>query len=130
MIDGFEYWFTSWDLENNRWSMNPLIDSDQWLDSDQDSVTVTRWQYFMMSNLPIRENMNPGFTEYGQRLSTGSGLIGFGDDAIDAYVEEGSTELEEKVIFNTFRNKDSLSLARMELINDADSETFNRTLLE
>ena len=42
MIDGFEYWFTSWDLENNRWSMNPLIDSDQWLDSDMDSVDCDR----------------------------------------------------------------------------------------
>ena len=39
-------------------------------------------------------------------LSTGSGLIGFGDDAIDAYVEEGSTELEaRRAIFNTFRKK-------------------------
>ena len=42
MIDGFEYWFTSWDLENNRWSMNPLIDSDQWLTANTDSVDCDR----------------------------------------------------------------------------------------
>ena len=23
MSDGFEYWFTGWDLDENRWSMNP-----------------------------------------------------------------------------------------------------------
>ena len=37
MFDGFEYWFTEWDLEENRWSMNPLIDSDVNLDTDGDS---------------------------------------------------------------------------------------------
>ena len=131
MIDGFEYWFTSWDLENNRWSMNPLIDSDQWLDSDQDSVDCNRDGNISLDEqfTNKREYESRVYGKYSQRLSTGSGLIGFGDDAIDAYVEEGSTELEaRRAIFNTFRNKDSLSLARMELINDADSETFNRTL--
>ena len=33
MYDGFEYWFSSWDLDENRWSMNPLIDGDVYLDS-------------------------------------------------------------------------------------------------
>ena len=32
MYDGFEYWFTSWDLDQNRWSINPLIDGDVNLD--------------------------------------------------------------------------------------------------
>ena len=62
MIDGYEYWFTSWDLENNRWSMNPLIDSDQWLDSDMDSVDCNRdGNISLMNNLPTNASMNPEF---------------------------------------------------------------------
>ena len=38
MYDGFEYWFTSWDLNENRWGLNPLIETDVNLDS---TVTVT-----------------------------------------------------------------------------------------
>ena len=37
MYDGFEYWFTSWDLNENRWGLNPLIETDVNLDSDGDS---------------------------------------------------------------------------------------------
>ena len=37
MSDGYEYWFTEWNLENNSWSMNPLTDYDVNIDSDQDS---------------------------------------------------------------------------------------------
>ena len=131
MIDGFEYWFTSWDLENNRWSMNPLIDSDQWLDSDMDSVDCDRDGNISLDEqfTNKREYESRVYGKYSQRLSTGSGLIGFGDDAIDAYVEEGSTELEaRRAIFNTFVGKSSSSASRMNMINDADSNTFNRTL--
>ncbi len=131
MIDGFEYWFTSWDLENNRWSMNPLIDTDQWLDSDQDSVDCDRDGNISLDEqfTNKREYESRVYGKYSQRLSTGSGLIGFGDDAISAYVEEGSTVLEaRRAIFNTFRNKDSLSILRMDLINEIDSDNFNRTL--
>ena len=131
MIDGYEYWFTNWDLENNRWSMNPLIDSDQWLDSDMDSVDCDR-----DGNLSLeeqftnkREYESRVYGKFSQRLTTGSGLIGFGDDTIDAYVEEGFTEAEaRRAIFNTFSGKDSISAARMMMINSADSNTFNRTL--
>ena len=24
MVDGYEYWFSEWDLEENKWTMNPL----------------------------------------------------------------------------------------------------------
>jgi hypothetical protein len=131
MIDGFEYWFTSWDLENNRWSMNPLIDSDQWLDSDQDSVDCDRDGNISLDEqfTNKREYESRVYGKYTERLSTGAGLIGFGDDAIDAYVEEGSTELEaRRAIFNNYRGRDAGTIARMDMINLEDDNTFNRTL--
>jgi hypothetical protein len=131
MIDGFEYWFTSWDLENNRWSMNPLIDSDQWLDSDLDSVDCNQ-----DGNISLEEQFTNKreyearvYGKYSERTTTGAGLIGFGDDAITAYVEEGSTEVEaRRAIYNNFRSKDASSADRMDMINSADANTFNRTL--
>ena len=76
-----------------------------------------------------REYESRVYGKYSERLSTGSGLIGFGDDAIDAYVEEGSTELEaRRAIFNNFRGRDAGTIARMDMINSADENTFNRTL--
>ena len=33
MSDGFEYWFAEWNLEENLWGINPLIDGDVDLDS-------------------------------------------------------------------------------------------------
>ena len=131
MIDGFEYWFTTWDLENNRWSMNPLIDSDQFLDSDQDSVDCDRDGNISLDEqfTNKREYESRVYGKYTERLSTGSGLIGFGDDTIDAYVEEGYTESEaRREMFNTFRGKDALSTARVDKINEQFSENFNRTL--
>ena len=131
MIDGFEYWFTSWDLENNRWSMNPLIDSDQWLDSDSDSVDCDRDGNISLDEqfTNKREYESRVYGKYTQRLSTGSGLIGFGDDAIDAYEEEGYTNAEaRRAIFNTFSGKDATSASRMMMINSEDPNTFNRTL--
>ena len=131
MIDGFEYWFTSWDLENNRWSMNPLIDSDQWLDSDMDSVDCDRDGNISLDEqfTNKREYESRVYGKYTQRFSTGGGLIGFGDDTIDAYLEEGYTEVEaRRAMFNTFSGKDSISSARMMMINTADPNNFNRTL--
>ena len=131
MIDGFEYWFTSWDLENNRWSMNPLIDSDKWLDSDSDSVDCNRDGNISLDEQYTnkREYEARVYGKYSERYSTGSGLIGFGDDAITAYVEEGSTEFEaRRAIYNNFQGKDAISTARMDMINLDDSNTFNRSL--
>ncbi len=131
MIDGYEYWFTSWDLENNRWSMNPLIDSDQWLDSDMDSVDCDRDGNISLDEqfTNKREYESRVYGKFTQRLSTGTGLIGFGDDAIDAYVEQGNSELEaRRAIYNTFVGKNQNSASRMAMINQADSNTFNRTL--
>ena len=111
--------------------MNPLIDSDQWLDSDMDSVDCDRDGNISFDEqfTNKREYESRVYGKFSQRLSTGSGLIGFGDDTIDAYFEEGYTEAEaRRAIFNTFSGKDSISAARMMMINSADSNTFNRTL--
>ena len=111
--------------------MNPLIDSDQWLDSDMDSVDCDRDGNISLEEqfTNKREYESRVYGKFSQRLTTGSGLIGFGDDTIDAYVEEGYTEAEaRRAIFNTFIGKDSISAARMMMINSADSNTFNRTL--
>ena len=37
MSDGYEYWFTEWDLEANEWTINPLTSADVYRDSDEDS---------------------------------------------------------------------------------------------
>ena len=37
MSDGYEYWFSEWNLEENSWTMNPLSDTDVDVDSDEDS---------------------------------------------------------------------------------------------
>ena len=37
MSDGYEYWFSEWNLEENSWTMNPLSDTDVDVDSDADS---------------------------------------------------------------------------------------------
>ena len=131
MIDGYEYWFTSWDLDDNRWSMNPLIDSDQWLDSDQDSVDCNGDGNLSLEEQYTnkREYESRIYGKYSQRHTTGSGLIGYGDDAIDAYIEEGNSDAEARLaIFTTFWGKDAVSTSRVDMINDADSNTFNRTL--
>ncbi|MDP6870321.1 MAG: hypothetical protein QGI21_06080 [Candidatus Poseidoniaceae archaeon] len=131
MIDGYEYWFTSWDLDNNRWSMNPLIDSDQWLDSDGDSYDCNRDGNVSLDEQYTnkREYQSRVYGKYSERLSTGSGLIGFGDDAISAYIEDGYTDSEaRREIFNNFQGKDALSTARMTKINSEDANNFNRTL--
>ena len=47
-----------------------------------------------MSNTPTSEYEARVYGKYSERLSTGSGLIGFGDDTIAAYVEEGYTDVE------------------------------------
>ncbi|HIL66145.1 MAG TPA: hypothetical protein EYG33_08295 [Candidatus Poseidoniales archaeon] len=132
MLDGYEYWFTTWDLEDNRWSMNPLIDSDQWLDSDGDSYDCNQ-----DGNLSLdeqftnkREYESRVYGKYSQRFTTNAGLIGFGDDAISAYEEDGKSNGEARLaLFNDFYGKNSESTSRVDMINTADPDTFNRTLL-
>ena len=135
MYDGFEYWFTVWDLEENRWSMNPLIDSDVNLDTDGDSFDCDGDGNISMderfSNL--REWESKTYGKYLERFSVpaSSGIIDFGEDAIQAYMEEQSLSFfqAQQALYNDFASKDQASSDRMDMINSVDSENFNRTLL-
>ena len=135
MYDGFEYWFTEWDLEENRWSMNPLIDSDVNLDSDGDSFdcdgdgNISLDERF--SNL--REWESRTYGKFSERFSVppAAGLIDFGEDAIQAYMEElGFTSAQaQQALYLDFASKSQESSDRMLKINEFNDENFNRTLL-
>ena len=132
MYDGFEYWFTSWDLEENRWAMNPLIDGDVNLDSDGDSFdcnedgTIDVNETF--SNLREWESRTWG--KYLNRDTVPSGIIDFGEDAMAAYQEELGYSLiqAQSALYLDFVEKGQDSQDRMAKINTYDSENFNRSL--
>jgi hypothetical protein len=132
MYDGFEYWFTSWDLEENRWAMNPLIDGDVNLDSDGDSFdcnedgTIDVNETF--SNLREWESRTWG--KYLNRDTVPSGIIDFGEDAMAAYQEELGYSLiqAQNALYLDFVEKGQDSQDRMTKINTYDSENFNRSL--
>ena len=135
MYDGFEYWFTEWDLEENRWSMNPLIDSDVYLDTDGDSFDCNGDGYIStnetFNNLREWESRTWGKFNARSRVPTSLGIVNFGQDAINAYMEEMSfSQYQAKLaLYNDFISKDQESYDRMLKINEADSENFNRTLM-
>jgi len=68
-----------------------------------------------------------------QRFSVpvSAGIIDFGDDAIQAYIEEqGLTYFQaQQALYNDFASKDQASSDRMDMINSFDTDNFNRTLL-
>ena len=135
MYDGFEYWFTEWDLEQNRWSMNPLIDSDVNLDTDGDSFdcdgdgNISMEERF--SNL--REWESRTYGKYTERFSVpvDKGIVNFGDDAMQAYMEEqGMTAIQaQQALYTDFATKSQSSADRMVMINEFNEDNFNRTLL-
>ena len=99
MYDGFEYWFTSWDLNENRWGLNPLIETDVNLDSDGDSYDCNDGTIDLderYSNLREWEARTWG--KYLNRTSVPAsvGIVDFGEDAMNAYMEEtGMTVLQD-----------------------------------
>lgn len=134
MDDGFEYWFTNWDLEENRWSMNPLIDGDVNLDTDEDSFdcngdgTIDVNETF--SNLREWESRT-----YGKYINRGTvpanlGIIDFGEDAMNAYIEEQGFNLvqAQQALYQDFVKKGTDSQDRMNEINTYDEDNFNRSL--
>jgi hypothetical protein len=135
MYDGFEYWFAEWNLEENLWGINPLIDGDVLLDSDGDSFdcngdgNISLDERF--SNLREWESRSWGKFSERNNVPQEIGVLSFGNDAIDAYMEEmGYSYFEAREgVYNDFVNKDQQSADRMNKINELDSENFNRTLI-
>ena len=135
MIDGYEYWFTEWDLDGNRWSMNPLTQSDIDADSDDDSYDCNEDGIIQMSerytNLREYEARIYGKESLRYMFPPGYGLVDFGDDAIAAQMSENGLNWEDarQVIVNTFASKDVISTERLARINAAWSDNFNISLI-
>jgi hypothetical protein len=135
MYDGFEYWFAEWNLEENLWGINPLIDGDVLLDSDGDSFdcdgdgNISLDERF--SNLREWESRSWGKFNERNNVPQEIGVLSFGTDAINAYIEEmGYTYFEARNgVYNDFVNKGSKSADRMDKINQLDPDNFNRTLI-
>ncbi|DAC09979.1 MAG TPA: hypothetical protein D7I09_04740, partial [Candidatus Poseidoniales archaeon] len=135
MHDGFEYWFTSWDLEENRWGMNPLIDSDVNLDSDGDSWDCNGDGLIDLNETfsNLREWESSTWGKYNARFTVPVevGVVTFGEDAMSAYMSEAglSAFFARAALYDDFVAKGPESADRMLAINSLDSNNFNRTLL-
>ncbi|MEC8353875.1 MAG: hypothetical protein VXZ47_06010 [Candidatus Thermoplasmatota archaeon] len=135
MYDGFEYWFAEWDLENNLWSINPLIDGDVLLDTDGDSFdcdgdgNISLEERF--SNLREWESRTWGKYSERNTIPQEVGILSFGDDAINAYIEElGYSYIDAtRALYDDFASKSPESADRMQRINSYDENNFNRTLI-
>ena len=91
MSDGYEYWFTEWNLEDNKWEMNLLTDTDISFDSDDDSYDCDNDGVISPSerfdNLAEFESR-----VYGKKLAidsipNGTGLVSYGADTVNAYID-------------------------------------------
>ncbi len=135
MLDGYEYWFTEWDLDENRWTMNPLTDTDINADSDNDSFdcdgdgVIDSEELF--TNLREYESRSYGKFSQINNIDSGVTLRTFAQDSIDALMQEKGmsiTEARDK-LFEDFRSKDVKSSERVIRINSAYSDNFNLSLL-
>lgn len=135
MSDGYEYWFTEWDLEANEWTINPLTSTDIYRDSDRDSWdcngdgTISPSESF--TNLAEYESRIYGKLLAVDTIPSGFGTVSYGNDAINALRFEGELSEDEAIqsLYDTFSSKSDQSLERMGLINQFDPDSFNRTLL-
>ncbi len=134
MSDGYEYWFTEWDLENNIWTMNPLTDTDINLDSDDDSFDCNGDGY--ISDSESFDNLAEYDARvYGKRsaidtIPNGTGLVSYGQDTITAYMQEKgmSEQAARDQLWILFSTKDIESSDRAGLINAIDPDNFNFSL--
>ena len=134
MSDGYEYWFTEWNLEENSWSMNPLSDYDVDIDSDNDSfdcdgngIITDAESYDNLAEYDARI--------YGKRLAVGSipngtGLVSYGKDAIIAQMEENQLSLSsaKSTLYTIFSSKSISASEKIGLINELNYDNFNISL--
>ena len=135
MIDGYEYWFTEWDLDGNRWQMNPLTDEDVGIDSDNDSWDCNRDGQIDDNETydNLKEYQARIYGRYDQRFTIPAsfGLIDYGDDAITAFQQENQMSYGDArgALHDMFVSKNVMSSERMLKINEANSDNWNRSLL-
>ena len=95
MSDGFEYWFTEWDLNGNRWTLNPLANDDAQLDADGDSYDCDRDGEIeaneRYTNVREFEARYWGRQDRSFTFPSGTTFVGFGEDGLNAIVDGGST---------------------------------------
>jgi len=134
MSDGYEYWFTEWNLEDNRWEMNLLTGTDISVDSDDDSYDCNGDGIISPSesfdNLAEFESR-----VYGKKLAidsipNGTGLVSYGADTINAYMDEESMSysLALSQLYVTFSTKSIPSFEKSGLINQNNPDNFNISL--
>ena len=134
MSDGYEYWFTQWNLEQNIWEMNPLTGSDVSRDSDGDSYDCDG--NGQISDSESFDNLAEFESRiYGKRIAVDTipnetGLVSYGADAINAFMgEEGmSYDAAFGQLYDMFRSKSLESSDRMGLINSLQPDNFNISL--
>ncbi len=134
MGDGYEYWFTEWNLEDNHWTMNPLTDSDVEFDSDKDSYDCDGDGE--ISDSESFDNLAEYDSRwYGKRIEVGnmpngSGPVSYGLDAVTALVEERalSEDAAWGQLYSIFTSKSLESSEKVGLINQQDPNNFNITL--
>jgi len=134
MIDGYEYWFTEWDLEANRWTMNPLTDADVLNDADGDSYDCDGdgqlEQDELYTNLREYQARVSGKDSERNNFPTGMALVDFGSDTINAHISEmgDSPTAARARLYTSFASKDITSSERVNRINSAYWDNFNLSL--
>jgi hypothetical protein len=134
MSDGYEYWFTEWNLESNQWEMNPLTDTDIHVDSDGDSFDCNDDGIISDSesfdNLAEFESRIYGKKTAIDTIPNGTGLVSYGADAVNAYIDEEGMfpSAAYGQLYVQFVSKSLISAERAGLINQHDSNNFNISL--
>ena len=134
MSDGYEYWFTEWDLEANLWMMNPLTGTDVHIDSDGDSYDCDQ-DGFISDSESFDNLAEYDARVYGKRsavdtIPNGTGLVSYGLDTITAHMQEKgmSRDAARGELYSLFSTKSLTSSERAGLINSVDPNNFNISL--